>query len=82
MKIIVHVKPRSSQPKVEQINDGEYKVWVRAVPEKGKANEEMLQLLADYFQVKKSAVRLVIGKTAREKLVEITGKWTDRKQSG
>ena len=74
MKIIVHVKPRSSQAKVEQINDGEYKVWVMAVPEKGKANEEMWQLLADYFQVKKAAVRLVIGKTAREKLVEIIGK--------
>jgi len=74
MKIIVHVKPRSSQAKVEQINDGEYKVWVMAVPEKGKANEEMRQLLADYFQVKKAAVRLVIGKTAREKLVEIIGK--------
>lgn len=74
MKIIVHVKPRSSQSKVEQINDGEFKVWVRVVPEKGKANEEMLQLLADYFRVKKAAVRLVIGKTAREKLVEVIGK--------
>jgi hypothetical protein len=74
MKIIVHVKPRSSQAKVEQIGDSEYKVWVRAVPEKGKANLEMLQLVADFFQVKKSAVRLVIGKTAKEKLVEIIGK--------
>ncbi|KKT92727.1 MAG: hypothetical protein UW94_C0013G0018 [Parcubacteria group bacterium GW2011_GWA2_45_14] len=74
MKIIVHVKPRSSQAKVEQISDEEYKVWVRAVPEKGRANEEMQQLLADYFQIKRSAVRLVIGKTAREKLVEIIGK--------
>lgn len=74
MKIIVHVKPRSSQAKVERIADGEYKVWVMAVPEKGKANEEMLQLLADYFRVKKAAVRLVIGKTAREKLVEVIGK--------
>lgn len=74
MKILVQIKPRSSQAKVEQINDGEYKVWVRAVPEKGQANEEMQQLLADYFRVKRAAVRLVIGKTAREKLVEIIGK--------
>jgi uncharacterized protein YggU (UPF0235/DUF167 family) len=74
MKIVVHVKTRSSQAKVEQIGDSEYKVWVRAVAEKGKANEEMQQQLADYFHVKRSAVRLVIGKTAREKLVEVIGK--------
>jgi uncharacterized protein (TIGR00251 family) len=71
MRIIVHVKPRSNQSKVEKIDDGQYWVWVRAVPEKGKANAEMLELIAHYFDVPKSTVRIVIGKTAREKMVEI-----------
>lgn len=73
MKIIVQMRPGSSQAKVEKINEGQYRVWVRAIPEKGKANAEMRELLADYFQVSHSAVRIVIGKTAREKLVEVVG---------
>ena len=71
MKIIVQVRPRSTQAKVEKIDEDQYRVWVHAIPEKGKANEEMIELLADHFQVAKSSVRIVIGKTAREKLVEI-----------
>ncbi|MBI1833467.1 MAG: DUF167 domain-containing protein [Candidatus Andersenbacteria bacterium] len=73
MKIIVQMRPGSSQAKVEKIDEGQYRVWVHSIPEKGKANAEMLKLLADYFQVAKSSVRIVIGKTAREKLVEIIG---------
>lgn len=73
MKLIVQMRPGSRQAKVEKIDDGQYKVWVRSIPEKGKANLEMHELLADYFHVPKSRVRIVIGKTAREKLVEIIG---------
>lgn len=71
MKIIVQVRPRSSQAKIEKIDEGQYQVWVHATPEQGKANREMLALLADRLQVAKSSVRIVIGKTAREKLVEV-----------
>jgi len=73
MKIIIQMRPGSSKAKVEKIDEGQYRVGVPSIPEKGKANEEMLELLADYFQVAKSSVRIVIGKTAREKLVEIIG---------
>lgn len=65
------MRPGARQARVEKIDEGQYRVWVRAVPEKGKANAEMLSLLAEYFAVPKSAVSIVIGKTAREKLVEI-----------
>ncbi len=71
MKIIVQMRPGSSQAKVEKLDEGQYKVWVHSIPEKGKANAEMHELLAEHFHVPKSAVRIVIGKTAREKLVEI-----------
>ena len=71
MKIIVQMRPGSSQAKVEKLDEGQYKVWVRSIPEKGKANAEMLEVLADHFHVAKSSIRIVIGKTAREKLVEI-----------
>lgn len=73
MKVIVHVRPKSKQAKVEKIDEGQYRVWVRTAPERGKANIEMIKLLADHFQVPKYSIRIVIGKTAREKLVEVIG---------
>ena len=71
MKIIVQIRPGARERKIEKVDDGRYKVWVKARPEKGKANAEMIELLAEHFGVAKSAVKIVIGKTAREKLVEI-----------
>lgn len=72
MRIIVHLRPGARQAKVEEMKEGQLRVWVRAKPEKGKANAEMTGLLAEHFGVARSLVRIVIGKTAREKLVEIT----------
>lgn len=65
------LKPGAREQKVEKINAGNYKVWVKARPVKGEANTEMIEVLAEYFGVNKAAVRIVIGKTAREKLVEV-----------
>ena len=73
MKITVQLRPGAKQASIEKIDEGQYKVWVTAVPERGKANAAMVKLLADYFHVSKSAVRIIIGKIAREKLVEIVG---------
>ena len=56
---------------MEEAEPGQLRVWVCAKPEKGEANAEMIALLAHHFGVVKSMVRIVIGKTAREKLVEI-----------
>lgn len=73
LRIIVQIRPRARQEKIEKINDGHYRAWVTAVPERGKANDALIELLAREFKVAKSSVRIVIGKTAREKLVEIIG---------
>lgn len=71
MRIVVHAKAKSRQRKIEKVDEGMYRVWVHAAPEKGKANDEILEVIAKYFEVARSRVRIVIGKTAREKLVEI-----------
>ncbi len=42
-----------------------------AVPEKGKANDELMALLADYFQVPKQSVELISGETSQRKRVRI-----------
>jgi uncharacterized protein len=46
---------------------------VRAVPEDGAANAALVELLAKTLKVRKSAVELVAGVTARQKTLRITG---------
>jgi len=47
-------------------------VKVTAPPEKGKANEAVIKILADYFSVPKSSVNIVGGKSTRTKIIDIT----------
>jgi uncharacterized protein (TIGR00251 family) len=43
------------------------KVSVTAIPEKGKANEALIELLAKAWKVPKSAIRIRQGETSRNK---------------
>jgi uncharacterized protein (TIGR00251 family) len=65
------VTPRAGKNEITKISEGEYKVKVTAPPEKGKANEKVIELLAYHLAVPKSSVKIVAGKTARIKLIDI-----------
>jgi uncharacterized protein (TIGR00251 family) len=69
--ITVTVRPNAGASSLVQISQAEYKASVAAVPEKGKANQAVIGLLAGHFGVSKSAVTVLRGKSARKKLVRI-----------
>jgi hypothetical protein len=71
MRIYVRVSPRSSINKVEKISKGEYKVKLTAPPVDGKANDMLIKILAEHFDVPKSSLNIVGGKSARIKMVDI-----------
>ncbi len=71
MRVYVKVLPRSSRNEVQKISEGEYKVKLTAPPVDGQANELLIKLMADYFNVAKSSVKILSGKTAKIKLLEI-----------
>jgi uncharacterized protein (TIGR00251 family) len=50
-----------------------WKVRVAAAPERGKANEAVLVLLAETLAVPRSSVTLVAGGGSRDKIVELAG---------
>ena len=70
MKINVKVVPNSKRDAVETAG-GEMKVRLRAPAVEGKANEALIERLADHYNVKKSRVRIVRGEKSRHKTVEI-----------
>lgn len=69
MKIQVKVIPNASKNEVICEND-RYTVRTTVAPADGKANEKVTQLLADFLKLRKSALRLVSGKTSRHKIFE------------
>jgi len=47
------------------------KVYVKSPPVEGKANRELLEVLAEHFRVKKSDIEILRGATSRKKLIKI-----------
>jgi uncharacterized protein len=50
-----------------------WKVRVAAAPERGKANDELIGLLARTLLVSAADVAVVSGRTSRDKIVAVTG---------
>lgn len=73
MRIYLKVIPRSSRNLVEKISEGEYRVRLTAPPVDGKANEALIKLLAEHFDVPKSAIEIVGGKSSSRKMVDVSG---------
>jgi len=71
MKIFVKVKPKSKKEKIEKLGNTNFKVYVKELPEKGKANVAVLKALADYFGVSRQNVQIVSGSTSKLKVIEI-----------
>jgi len=71
MKIFVLVKPRSKTEKVEPIGPWHFKVFVKAAPEKGRANKAATGALAKFFKIPKSKITLRSGASSRKKVFEI-----------
>lgn len=71
MLINIKVIPRAKKNEVIKIDDKNYRVRLTAAPVDGKANEALVKLLSEYFDVTKSGIRIVRGERGREKIVEI-----------
>jgi len=66
----VRVTPRARQNKIVE-RDGVLRVYTTIVPENGRANDAVIELLADYLDVPKSKIRIVKGHTSRDKVVAV-----------
>ncbi len=67
----VKVKPNSKKQSIEEEPDGSFTVHLKSQPVDGKANEELIKLLAKRFDVPKSEIRIKSGLSSRYKLIEI-----------
>ncbi len=72
MKTIrIKVKPNARSSGLEELSDGTWVARVASPPVDGKANEELVRLIAERFSVRKAQVSIKSGASGRLKLVVI-----------
>jgi uncharacterized protein (TIGR00251 family) len=67
----VKVHPRAGRAALGRIAGGELQVHVKGAPERGKAMDELLNLMIDIFGVRPGSVTLVTGAFRPHKIVRI-----------
>ncbi|MEB3355550.1 MAG: DUF167 domain-containing protein [Synechococcales bacterium] len=70
-KIQVKAKPNSKVQDIQTAADGSLVVRLKSPPTDGKANAELIGLLAEHLQVPRSSIRIKTGLNSRQKLIEV-----------
>ncbi len=69
----VRVVPHSSRNQIAGVEGGALKVKLTAPPVDGAANAALIEFVAEWLGVRRSAVSIVSGGKARNKLVRVNG---------
>lgn len=67
----VLVQPKASEDRIVGFHGDDLKVKVTAPPTGGKANQRLIEILAERLNVTKSEVEIIRGHTSRKKAVRI-----------
>jgi hypothetical protein len=70
--IQIKVKPNSRASLLKQNSDGTWLAQLKSPPVDGKANEELIALVAKHFKCRKSDVSIKSGASTRTKLIHIS----------
>lgn len=71
MHLWIRVVPRSRKPEVIDLGNNRLKVRVVSPPAEGRANDELIGLLARRYKRSKSSIIIKKGLKSRDKFVEI-----------
>ncbi|MDD5710652.1 MAG: DUF167 domain-containing protein [Candidatus Colwellbacteria bacterium] len=72
MKIKVVVKTGAKASNVVSEANGVYAVSVKSPAKQGRANTELIKLLADYFGITRSSVSIISGLKSKHKVINIS----------
>lgn len=67
----IKVKPQAKTSSLEQLDDGTWVAKLKSPPVDGKANQELISLVAKHFHCRKADVTIKTGAAGRLKLVRI-----------
>ena len=75
-KIKVH--PRAKKNAITGVVGDALRISVTAPPADGKANQAVIEFLADFFEIPRSSVTIASGDTSRLKVIRISGMSADQ----
>lgn len=73
MIIEIRVVPGAKKCLLKKEENGAVKAYLTAPPVEGKANEALVELLADHYGVRKSRIEIIKGLKSRNKIINIRG---------
>lgn len=73
VRIRIYASPKAHKSRIVGLHDGRLKVQLAAPPVDGRANQELIRLLARWAGVPKQRVELVRGASGKRKTVSIEG---------
>lgn len=73
VEIAIRVQPGARRTELAGRHGDEVKIRVAAPPVDGRANDALVEFLADRFDVPSTRVRIVAGETSRSKRVLVEG---------
>ena len=71
MFLQIRVIPRSKKNEIIDLGKKRLRVKVTSPPVDGRANKELIELLARYYKKKKSSITIKKGTKSRDKVIEI-----------
>ena len=71
MLLRVRVKPNARTSELVQVADGTWQARVKSPPVDGKANAELITLVAAHFKCRRAAVSIKSGGSGRLKIVQL-----------
>ena len=69
----VRATPRAKKNKIGGVTGDALKVYVMPPPEDGRANDAVVEVIADALGIKRRQVEIISGGTNRNKVVRVTG---------
>ncbi len=72
-RLKLHVTPGAREQRILDWREGSLRLKVRARPDKSRANEAALRLLAGRLGLRRASLGIVRGAASRDKLVEVDG---------
>ncbi len=67
----MYIKTNTKQQKIQEQLDGSLTIYLKSSPVNGKANQELIKLLAKYYNIPKSKIMIKSGISSRKKWIEL-----------
>ncbi|MEZ4180101.1 MAG: DUF167 domain-containing protein [Candidatus Doudnabacteria bacterium] len=71
-KLFVTAHPNSKNPRLIELSQNSYQIYIATSPIDGKANQQIINVLAKHLKVAKSRLQLVRGHKSKQKVLELS----------